>query len=108
MYSPLDRESMARSLLQLSKGMLNAAQNDRWEDLDLMQEKRAQVMAALFSDIDHSLGDGGWYSIVQEVQATNDALLDLVSRERDKAAEELSAFQNARRAELAYGNALDY
>ena len=108
MYTPLDRQAMAQTLLQLSKGMLIAAQNQLWDDLDHMQEQRTRVMTALFTDIDHASGEGGWYAIVQEVQATNDALLDLVSRERDKTADELFAIQHARKAELAYGHALEY
>jgi len=103
MRPAIDRRRVAEELLHLSKEMLSAMRENRWEELAEMQERRERVIAALFDDLTPGcVSDDDWISIVRDVQVLNGALVELALRERDRAAGELTSFKASRKADAAY------
>lgn len=108
MNEPTTDIGLAENLLSLSRSMLSAAQSAHWDGLERMEEQRRQLVLRLFSAMRTASGDEREVvSVLREVQGISEALMHLVTEERERVRQELLRLRSTRNAESAYAIALD-
>lgn len=95
-------------LLDLTQAMLATAQADDWDEFESLEHQRRSMLETIFNDpaMDES-AKLTWADQVKEIQLIDQAICDLITQQRDQAAEELRHLKHAREGNKAYQMTID-
>ncbi len=90
-------------LLNLTQAMLAAAESDDWDEFELQEQQRNAMLEIVFSS--QTVAESTklqQVDVIKEIQLIDKAITDLISQQRDQAAEELRHLKHAREGDKAY------
>lgn len=99
----LDIPPEADQLLNLSQTMLAAAKSDDWDEFELQERQRKVILETVFgSQTVTESAKSYLLDVIKEIQLIDTAITNLISQQRDQAAEELRHLKYAREGDKAY------
>lgn len=104
----MDIHTNTAQLLDLSQAMLAAATSDNWEEFELMEQQRRNLLELVFENQTHEesvkLQLAG---VIKEIQLFDHAITHLIMQQRDQIAEELRQLRHSQVGSKAYQIAAD-
>lgn len=102
----LDIRTKADQLLDLTQAMSAAAKSDDWDEFELQEQQRSAMLKMVFSSqtIEES-ARSHLANVIKRIQLIDKTITDLISQQRDQAAEELRHLKHAREGNKAYREA---
>jgi hypothetical protein len=104
----LDIRTKTDQLLDSTQAMLTAAKSDDWDEFELQEQQRSAMLKLVFSNqtIEES-AKLHLANVIKEIQLIDKTITDLISQQRNQAAEELRHLKHAREGNKAYRIATD-
>jgi hypothetical protein len=106
--SALDIHTQGNQLLALTQAMLAAAKADDWEEFELLEQQRSAMLDRIFANpADAESAKLHLVDAIKEIFLLDQSICNLISQQRDWAAEELRHLRHAREGNKAYQIAAD-
>lgn len=103
----LDLHAQGNQLLDLTQAMLAAAKSDDWEEFELLEELRRAMLETVFGNQAEESTKLQLIDMVKEIQLIDKTICNLITQQRDQAAEELRHLRHAREGNKAYQITID-
>lgn len=104
----LDIHAKADQLLDLTQAMLAAAKSDDWDAFELQEQQRSAMLEMVFGNqTDMESAKLQLSGVIKEIQLIDQVICNLISQQRDLAAEELRHLKHAQAGNKAYRIAAD-
>lgn len=108
-YEPtLNIHAKTDQLLDLTQAMLAAAKSDDWDEFELLEGQRRTMLEMVFgSQAVEESTKLHLASVINEIQLVDKDISNLITQQRDQAAEELRHMKRARESDKAYRTTVD-
>ncbi|MDP1665055.1 MAG: flagellar protein FliT [Methylobacter sp.] len=106
--SILNIYAKGEQLLDVTQAMLAAATADDWDEFESLEQRRRIMLETIFDN--QTMDESTKLSLVgpiEEIQLIDKAISDLITQQRDQAAEELRHLKHAHEGNKAYRKAAD-
>ena len=103
----LDLQTLGNQLLDLTQAMLTAAKSDDWVEFELLEELRHAMLEMVFGNQAEESTKLLLIDVVKEIQLIDKTICNLITQQRDQAAEELRHLRHARDGNKAYRIVID-
>ena len=99
----MDNRSQVDQVLNLTQAMLAATQLDDWDEFELLETQRSALLKMIFGDRTDGESTKLYLSdVIEKIQLIDRTISDLISHQRDQAAQELRNLKHARNGNKAY------
>lgn len=104
----MDIHAQGNHLLALTNAMLVLAQTDAWDEFELLEQQRSDILNRIFGNPDNAESARlHWVDMIKEIQRIDETIRHLICQQRNQAAEELRYLKQAHEGNKAYQAADD-